>query len=236
VLLILLLASLVLAQQNVPEHLRREYEKKLEEMKNYRPPSASPELKKELEQRAREAQQRALQERSRFELKDGKVIMKESFQSPPSLAEDLVFYVAMSSSVPKAVWSRYMDFVEKEGLAHKVAFVLRGCVGGCTYIKPTLEFLMGILKDGQRERGVGVMIDPFIFRRFGIKEVPCVVMVKGDQVWDVSLSAGREDNLRVKGLWAISCGDWSMGYHFKVLCEKSKESEVCQLSRKYSPY
>jgi len=134
------------------------------------------------------------------------------------------------------VFGGYADFVESAKLEGKIVFVLRGCVGGCTYIRPTLEFLQDILKDGDRERNIGLWIDPFIFRRFGVKEVPCLVMVSGDQLVDVELSPGRLDNLKVRGREWISCGDWSLGWHFKQLCEKSKEEDVCVLARKYSPY
>jgi hypothetical protein len=214
------------------------WEEFLQKFRNYKPPELSEERKKKLEEDVKKVQENAQRSKGMFEVQGGRVRFKggnEGFANV-GLSSGTAFYLLMSSSVPKSVWKGYADFVEKAKLEDRVVFVLRGCVGGCTYIRPTLEFLQDILKDGERERNIGIWIDPFIFRRFGVREVPCLVMVKGDQLVDVELSPGRLDNLKVRGREWISCGDWSLGWHFKELCEKSKEEDVCALARKYSPY
>ncbi len=220
------------------EEFQRKYEEFLEKFRNYKPPSLSEERKKKLEEDVKRLQEGAQRSKGMFEVQGGQVKFKGGNVGGVNagLSNGTVFYLLMSSSVPKSIWKNYADFVEKAKLEDKVVFVLRGCVGGCTYIRPTLEFLQDILKDGDRERSIGIWIDPFIFRRFGVKEVPCLVMVKGDQLVDVELSPGRVDNLKARGKEWISCGDWSLGWHFKQLCEKSKEEDVCVLARKYSPY
>jgi hypothetical protein len=220
------------------EELRRKYEEFLGKFRDYKPPGLSEDKKKKLEEDVKRLQENAKNSKGMFEVQGGQVRFKggnEGFANV-GLSSGTAFYLLMSSSVPKSIWRNYADFVEGAKLEDKVVFVLRGCVGGCTYIRPTLEFLQDILKDGNRERNIGLWIDPFIFRRFGVKEVPCLVMVKGDQLVDVGLSPGRLDNLKVRGEEWISCGDWSLGWHFKQLCEKSKEEDVCALARKYSPY
>ncbi len=220
------------------EEFQRRYEEFLEKFRNYKPPSLSEERKKKLEEDVKRLQQDAQRSKGMFEVQEGQVRFKGGSVGGVNagLSSGTVFYLLMSSSVPKSIWRNYADFVERAKLEDRVVFVLRGCVGGCTYIRPTLEFLQDILKDGDRERRIGIWIDPFIFRRFGVKEVPCLVMVKGDQLVDVELSPGRVDNLKVRGREWLSCGDWSLGWHFKQLCEKSKEEDVCSLARKYSPY
>ena len=101
--------------------------------------------------------------------------------------------VFMSSSVPKEIWERYMDFVEKKNIP--AVFLLRGCIGGCKYIRPTIEFLKSLIILGENKyRKVEVAIDPLLFRKYSVKEVPCVV-------WN-----GKK-----------SCGDWSFEYHLRVL-------------------
>jgi hypothetical protein len=214
------------------------WEEFLQKFRDYKPPGLSEDKKKKLEEDVKRLQENTQRFKGMFEVQEGQVRFKGGNGSGVNawLSGGTVFYLLMSSSVPKSVWRRYADFVENAMLEDKVVFVLRGCVGGCTYIRPTLEFLQGILKDGERERKIGIWIDPFIFRRFGVKEVPCLVMVKGDQLVDVGLSPGRLDNLKVRGKEWISCGDWSLGWHFKQLCEKSKEEDVCSLARKYTPY
>ncbi len=220
------------------EEFQRKYEEFLERFRNYKPPSLSEERKKKLEEDVKKVQENTQRSKGMFEVQEGQVKFKGGNMSSSNagLSSRTVFYLLMSSSVPKSIWKNYADFVEKAKLEDRVVFVLRGCVGGCTYIRPTLEFLQDILKDGERERSIGIWIDPFIFRRFGVKEVPCLVMVKGDQLVDVELSPGRLDNLKARGKEWLSCGDWSLGWHFKQLCEKSKEEDVCSLARKYSPY
>ena len=220
------------------EELQRKYEEFLQKFRNYKPPELSEERRKKLEEDTRRLQENAKNSKGMFEVQGGQVKLRggSGGSANAGLSSGTVFYLLMSSSVPKSVWRSYADFVERAKLEDRVVFVLRGCVGGCTYIKPTLEFLQDILKDGDRERNIGIWIDPFIFRRFGVKEVPCLVMVKGDQLVDVGLSPGRLDNLKVRGREWISCGDWSLGWHFKQLCEKSKEEDVCRLARRYSPY
>jgi hypothetical protein len=220
------------------EELQKKYEEFLGKFRNYKPPGLSEEKKKKLEEDVKRLQENAQKSKGMFEVQGGQVKFKGGNVGGVNvgLSSGTAFYLLMSSSVPKSVWRSYADFVENAKLEDKVVFVLRGCVGGCTYIRPTLEFLRDILKDGNRERNIGLWIDPFIFRRFGVKEVPCLVMVKGDQLVDVGLSPGQLDNLKVRGKEWISCGDWSLGWHFKQLCEKSKEEDVCSLARKYSPY
>jgi hypothetical protein len=220
------------------EELQKKYEEFLWKFRGYKPPGLSDDKKKKLEEDVKRLQENSQKSKGMFEVQGGQIKFKGGNVSGSNvgLSSGTAFYLLMSSSVPKSVWKSYADFVENAKLEGKVVFVLRGCVGGCTYIKPTLEFLMDILKDGDRDRNIGLWIDPFIFRRFGVKEVPCLAMVKGDHLVDVELSPGRLDNLRVRGKEWISCGDWSLGWHFKELCEKSKEEDVCNLARRYSPY
>ena len=99
-------------------------------------------------------------------------------------------YVFMSSSVPEEIWDTYMDFVLKKKL--NAVFLLRGCIGGCRYIKPTLVFIRKVLKD----RPVEVWIDPLKFRQYGVKAVPCVAL---------------------EGEKRLSCGDWNLEYHLRKL-------------------
>ena len=106
-------------------------------------------------------------------------------------------YIFISSSVPLEVWWRYAHYLLDRNIPG--VFVLRGCIGGCRYIRPTLEFVRRFLtEDGENEEGlpVEVQIDPIKFREYQVKVVPCVAL------------EGKEK---------LSCGDWSMEYHLKEL-------------------
>ena len=106
-------------------------------------------------------------------------------------------YIFISSSVPLEVWWKYAHYLLDRNIPG--VFVLRGCIGGCRYIRPTLEFIRRFLtEDGTNEEGlpVEVQIDPLKFRNYGVKVVPCVAL---------------------KGGGKLSCGDWNMEHHLKVL-------------------
>jgi len=106
-------------------------------------------------------------------------------------------YVFISSSVPLEVWWRYAHYLVEKKI--NGVFVLRGCIGGCKYIKPTLVFLRRFLtEEGKNKKGlpVEVWIDPRLFRDYQVKVVPCVA---------------------VEGRKKLSCGDWSMEYHLRML-------------------
>ena len=86
-----------------------------------------------------------------------------------------------------------MDFVEKKNIP--AVFLLRGCIGGCKFIRPTIEFLKSlIIIDNKKYREIEIAIDPILFRKYRVTEVPCVVW-KGKK----------------------SCGDWNFEYHLRVL-------------------
>lgn len=110
---------------------------------------------------------------------------------------DKVVYIFISSSVPLEVWWNYAHYLLDKGI--RGVFVLRGCIGGCRYIRPTLEFIRRFLtEDGKNEKGleVEVQIDPLKFREYGVSVVPCVAL---------------------EGKKVLSCGDWNMEYHLKRL-------------------
>ena len=112
------------------------------------------------------------------------------------LNDDEVIYVFVSSSIPDEVIKEYLSSSEK--VFGSVSFVLRGGVGGLTYLKPTVEWVVNLLKKNsscnflqeecemyERE----FLIDPFLFRKYEIEVVPCVVYEKKDVVSVVSCGA-----------------------------------------------
>jgi len=107
--------------------------------------------------------------------------------------------ILMSSSVPLEVWKNYVCFVEENKLP--AVFVLRGFVGGIkSGIKPTLNFVRKLIEGWscpgkiQKVHKIEIEIDPWAFRKFGIKEVPAVIY---------------KDK--------VSTGDWSLEWHLERL-------------------
>lgn len=152
------------------------------------------EFKRELKGVREKALERAKE--WKVEKRNGKVVVerrreKEKKKSLPTV------YIFMSSSVPLEIWWRYAHYLVDKKIPG--VFVLRGCIGGCRYIRPTVEFIYRFLtEDGKNEEGlpVEVQIDPIKFREWGVKVVPCVAVEGGEK---------------------LSCGDWSLEYHLEVL-------------------
>ena len=100
-------------------------------------------------------------------------------------------YVFVSSSMPDTTVQNLMESASgKKG----IVFVLRGLVGEKPSIKPTAEWIGQSMCDGEsilfmsaaeKEKAdclnVSVDINPMLFRRFGIREVPAVVYVPDPQ-------------------------------------------------------
>mgnify|MGYP001773236303 CR=1 FL=1 len=218
------------------ERLQKQVEELQKKMKAPQVKELSPEEKEKLRKQIESLKARSKEWQERLEYKDGRVIVKqegkkEEKKEKTSLSQGEFIYIFMSSSVPISVWKTYAKNIEDFGLTDKSSLVLRGCIGGCRYIKPTLEFISKVLEIDRDRQGIKaeVWIDPLLFRRFNIQRVPCVVYVRGQELMDNTLSAGLEENIKTKGQYFISCGDWSLKYHLEELCKKSGNQNLCRI-------
>ena len=209
------------------ERLQKQVEELQKKMKAPQVKELSPEEKEKLRQQVEDLKARSKEWQERLEYKDGRVIVKQerNKEKKTNLSQGEFIYIFMSSSVPISVWKTYAKNIEDFGLTDKSSLVLRGCIGGCRYIKPTLEFISKVLEIDRDRQGIKaeVWIDPLLFRRFNIQRVPCVVYM------DNTLSAGLEENIKTKGQYFISCGDWSLKYHLEELCKKSGNQNLCRI-------
>lgn len=143
--------------------------------------------------------------------------IEPDIEKKDSLLEDPVpyderFYIFMSASVPENVWKTYTEDLKNIG-SKRIIIVLRGCIGpkGCTYIKPTLEFLQRVVfNNGNETRGVEIQIDPYLFRRYSVKVVPTFVYVKGLKVKNPTFSEGLEENIESNPQVLVLKGDISI--------------------------
>lgn len=221
--------------QDLKQNLDKLKEKEKEYLKNFKitlPTERKEyqEYKETIRPQVEELKKSVEEYRQRMTVEDGKVVVKQK-KERVSLAKDERLYVLMSSSVPMVVWRNYAKAIESYNLSDSAFLVLRGCIGGCKYFRPTLEFIKKVIAPTEKEQlSVEVQIDPLIFRRFNVQKVPCFVYVKGDELFNPELSAGMSENLKKKGTYATSCGDWAFEYHLKELCKKTNSPTLCKVS------
>jgi len=101
------------------------------------------------------------------------------------LAQDERVYLFISSSMPMTTIRNYVASVARLHDGH-IMMVLRGFVGGMTKIGPTMQFTSQALQENPFCEGrecatypVRVIVDPLLFRRYGISWVPAVVFARG---------------------------------------------------------
>jgi len=138
-------------------------------------------------------------------------------------------YVFMSSSVPLPIWYEYGAFIHNNKL-HNASMLIRGCVNGCKKIKPTTDFMRKVIEYKPKQIiNPSILIDPLLFKRFKMEEVPCVVFAKGVTITnDYEGSEGNEGQVK-NNTYYKSCGDWSMMYHIEELEKQSKDPTLKKL-------
>jgi type-F conjugative transfer system pilin assembly protein TrbC len=177
--------------------------------------------------RSEEFQKRvaAEQERLKRELFGGRI--QEYYQGAPDAAALMTgqlpsnerIYIFISSSMPRETLRNYVRDVARLKDPN-IRLVMRGLVGGVTHIKPTMRFVSGItLKDTacdpEKSRcqryATGVNVDPLLFRRYGIDQVPAIVYGRNLNVLDPGMSEGMDRNLTSGESYTIQ-GDVALSY------------------------
>lgn len=169
---------------------------------------------------------------------NGKVVFNQTQKTKTPIKytgpfrDDERLYIFVSSSVPKETLVRYAQIIDSFGLGHRVVMVMRGCIGGCEKIKPTLRFINDVITDdGAIKEGLKaqVWIDPLLFRKYGITKAPIVVYAKGINTEKIQLSEGLDQNLKNQPIFYKSEGDWGLEHHIEVLYQKSKSASLQKL-------
>lgn len=118
------------------------------------------------------------------------------------------FYLFVSSSMPLETLRTYAADLARLK-SPRIVMVLRGFVGGARKIGPTASFIADVLKaDAECDPGgeqcamvdVSFIVDPLLFRRAGIGQVPALGWLRGE----------KEESL-------VVCGDARIGYLLEVL-------------------
>lgn len=150
--------------------------------------------------------------------------------------KDERIYVFISSSIPKEILNNYKNYIQSRGIGDTVSFVIRGCLpegggfNGCKDFRPTIEFARSmIIADDNKTSVSGLLIDPVLFKTYGVTTVPQVVYAKNvNRRVDLG-SEGDFSRLENTPQWWKSVGDWSMDYHFRELHNLSKEDKLKRL-------
>lgn len=139
-----------------------------------------------------------------------------------SHAEQL--YLFVSSSVPLTTLRNYAATIDRVHTG-QVIMVLRGFVGGMKKIKPTMEFIAEILKkdptcDFTKTKcdsyQVNIQVDPQLFQRFGIEEVPALAYLK------ISESDAEEKQAEP----IIISGDAGLDYLLERINREAKSADL----------
>ena len=145
------------------------------------------------------------------------------------LAPDERVYVFISSSVPRATLSAYARSLDRLK-DPRVAMVMRGCVGGCSKIMPTVGFLREVLMPSEEEQyAVDVLIDPMLFRFYTIRSVPTIVYARNVSPDLPEASEGSEENMKTKPVSYAIRGDVSLAYALDTINREAGSRGLARL-------
>lgn len=143
------------------------------------------------------------------------------------LKEDERIYIFISSSVPKETLRNYAGDLDSLGQP-RMSIVMRGFVGGMTKVRPTLKFLREVLfkdencySDKCEAYRAPVLIDPLLFRRYGIEAVPAIVYARGVKGVDSTVSEGVKEEVETKEHY-ILYGDAALEGALEVLNNEAR--------------
>ncbi|MDC4207049.1 MAG: TrbC family F-type conjugative pilus assembly protein (plasmid) [Candidatus Manganitrophus sp.] len=146
-------------------------------------------------------------------------------------------YLFISSSLPQETLRTYAAALAR---LHdpNIVMVLRGYVGGMKRSKPLQEFAMGILlkdpdclaqKTACERFSVRLEIDPNLFRRYNIHQVPALVYVPSIRVSEDSGGEGLIENAEVGTYYHID-GDASFEFLIGQIQEKSRSGALRRIA------
>ncbi len=138
------------------------------------------------------------------------------------LSKNERIYVFVSSSMPLETIRTYAAAIDK-AQDPNIAMVMRGFLNGMDDINSTMNFVSRVLLkdpscDGQNcpMSRANLEIDPLLFRRYKIEEVPSIVYASNVQLVTPGGSEGIERNASVGQYYKVA-GDASLDYHLDTI-------------------
>jgi type-F conjugative transfer system pilin assembly protein TrbC len=142
--------------------------------------------------------------------------------------ERLILFI--SSSMPLSVLRTYVKNIDALNDPN-VMMVLKGFVGGMQTVRPTLDFLEQLMvreRDCRLSEGKpcdvydgNIQIDPLLFSRFGIQQVPAVAYVRSVKMIDARQSMALEGNLSQEIDAVVVYGDASLEYSLERIFDET---------------
>jgi len=154
----------------------------------------------------------------------------------PALPKNERVYIFISSSMPLATIRNYAAAIDAIGDPN-IFMVMRGMINGMTNIGPTVKFLGNVLK---REPTCSdacaiflgqVQIDPYLFNRYKVTQVPTVVYVKGVEKENDEVSEGQPD-LTTAGASYTFLGDVPLSYALDQIAQVSASLSAKTVAKK----
>jgi len=148
----------------------------------------------------------------------------EQHSPPESASTSAQLYLFVSSSVPLTTLRNYAAMIDRARTG-QVTMVLRGFVGGMKKIRPTMEFIGEILKkdpacdfiqDKCGSYQVNIEIDPLLFQRFAIEEVPALAYLP--------VSENETEGKQTEPL--IVNGDAGLDYLLERINREAKSADI----------
>ncbi len=157
------------------------------------------------------------------------------------LQETQKVFLFISSSMPVGTLRTYARDLDTLNDPNFV-MILRGFIGGMKQVRPTLDFLQKIaVKDEECRIGEGkkcdmfranIEIDPLVFQKFQIGQVPAVAYLKNVQAIDTKQSIGLEGNLSGVVDAAVVYGDASLDYALERIFNETKNPQIQKAMKK----
>jgi hypothetical protein len=146
-------------------------------------------------------------------------------------------YLFLSESIPLETLRNYARDIAEIG-DPGIVLVLRGLVGGMRHVRPTRRFVLDILRkdlacdpDSRDECEifpVNLVIDPLLFRRYEVLEVPTVVYAQGVEATRLDAGEGQPVNTGAGRFWRIS-GDAKLTYLIRRINKDARSEALTTL-------
>jgi type-F conjugative transfer system pilin assembly protein TrbC len=170
------------------------------------------------------------------EKENSKIIYPDVIKAPEqSLGQGRYLYIFISSSLPENTIRAYVQDAAllKE---QNIMIILRGMIGQPAKLKETAKYIKKIIqKNPECEKKCKVYkvrfaIDPGLFRKYNITEVPAFVYARGVKTMIPSIGNKTED--KGVGEFYKLKGDVSIEYALEIFRRETKEKELERLISK----
>jgi conjugal transfer pilus assembly protein TrbC len=166
---------------------------------------------------------------------DSQIARSSRDRGESHLSKNERIYVFVSSSIPIETLRTYATAIDKTQDPN-IVMVMRGFLNGMDDINSTMNFVSRVLLKDPTCDGrncpmfrANLEIDPLLFRRYKIEEVPSIVYASNVQLVTPGGSEGIEGNASVDRFYKIT-GDAALDYHLDVINKEVHEKSLSALA------